>query len=346
MRIVLLAGGDSSERAVSLDSSAAIWQALERLGHEVVCVDPASGLRLTISDGQLLPLDEEKIALEGGQNLVAMPEVVDFALIPEISEAELVFLGLHGGAGENGSIQNLLEMVGVAYTGSGVTASVAAMDKAIAKHLMRSVGVRTAPFVLCRFGQKKDFPAMAKEVLDQMSCPLIVKPNDGGSTVGLSKVTKAEGLVAALELAADETHSVLVEQFIAGRELTVAVLDGEALPVVEIRPKSGLYDYEAKYTKGKTEYIAPAEIEPKVAEAVRAAAEKVYDVIGAAGLARVDFILNEQNEFYCLELNTLPGMTELSLSPMAAKAVGMSFDQLIERIVAAGLRMKRDRWTN
>lgn len=344
MRIVLLAGGDSSERAVSLDSSAAIWQALERLGHEVIGVDPASGLQLGLTNGQLLPLEEEQIELEGKENLVPVPDVIDFDLIPEVSEAELVFLGLHGGAGENGSIQNLLEMVGVAYTGSGVTASVVAMDKAVAKHLMKSIGVPTAPFTLCRFGRKKDFPAMAKDVLDQMSCPMIVKPNDGGSTVGLSKVMKAEGLVPALELAAEETHSVLVEQFIAGRELTVAVLDGEALPVVEIRPKSGLYDYEAKYTKGMTEYIAPAEIDAELASRIQHAAEAVYEVIGAAGLARVDFILNDKNEFYCLELNTLPGMTELSLSPMAAQAVGMSFDQLVERIIAAGLKMKRDRW--
>lgn len=344
MRIVLLAGGDSSERAVSLDSSAAIWSALERLGHEVVCVDPASGMRLGLNDGQLLPVDQEKIALEGEQNVVRVPEVVDFDLIPEISEAELVFLGLHGGSGENGSIQNLLEIIGVAYTGSNVTASVVAMDKAVSKHLMKSVGVKTAPFVLCRFGKKKDFPAIAKEVLDQMSCPLIVKPNDGGSTVGLSKVMKAEGLVAALELAAEETHSVLVEQYIAGRELTVAVLDGEALPVVEIRPKSGLYDYEAKYTKGMTEYVAPAEINESIAKSIQAAAEQVYDAIGASGLARVDFMLTESGEIHCLELNTLPGMTELSLSPMAAKAVGMSFDELIERIIKAGLKMKRDRW--
>ena len=209
---------------------------------------------------------------------------------------------------------------------------------------MRAVKVPTADFVLARIAGETDIEALADELDERFSYPIIVKPNDGGSTVGLTKVLAREQMPAAIAKAVQETPAVLIEQYIAGRELTVAVLDGDALPVVEIRPRSGLYDYEAKYTKGKTEYIAPAPIEAALAEAVQQAALRVYDVVGAAGLARVDFMLQENGQFFCLELNTLPGMTELSLSPMAARAAGISFDQLVERIVAAGLRMRQERW--
>jgi D-alanine-D-alanine ligase len=144
-------------------------------------------------------------------------------------------------------------------------------------------------------------------------------------------------LPEALRRAADESPDILIENYIPGRELTVAVLDGESLPVVEIKPKDGLYDYEAKYTTGKTEYIAPAEIDANLAAALQAAAAKLFGIIGASGLARVDFLLDSKGDYYCLELNTLPGMTDLSLAPMAAKCVGIDFDQLVDRIIKSAL---------
>jgi D-alanine-D-alanine ligase len=344
MKVLLLAGGDSNERDVSLSSSAAFWQALVRLGHDVICYDPSTGHNLTLSGSRLLA-DDLGTGSEPASSLqIQGSRALDSRIFAALPEAEIVVLGLHGGAGENGSIQNLLDLAGKAYTGSGTTASVVAMDKAVTKHLMRSVGVPTADFQLVRITGDTDIEALAGGIDEKFDYPLIVKPNDGGSTVGLTKVQRYEELGDAIRRASAETGAVLVEQYIAGRELTVAVLDGEALPVVEIRPKSGLYDYEAKYTKGKTEYIALAPIAQETSKAVRQAALSVYEVVGASGLARIDFLLQENGEFFCLELNTLPGMTELSLSPMAAKAAGISFDQLVERIIAAGLRMRRERW--
>lgn len=343
MKVLLLAGGDSSEREVSLNSSAALWQALARLGHEVICFDPANGAQLSLSGTKLIAEGRGEKAAENALQ-VAGGAALDARVLAAVPEAEIVVLGLHGGAGENGSIQNLLDLAGKAYTGSGTTASVVAMDKTVTKHLMRSVGVPTAEFMLVRVTPDIDMAAVIGDIDATFDYPVIVKPNDGGSTVGLTKVLSVAALGPAIARAAAETPAVLIEQFVPGRELTVAVLDGEALPVVEIRPKSGLYDYEAKYTKGKTEYLAPAPLDPDVAADVQAAARQVYQVVGASGLARIDFILRDDGAFFCLELNTLPGMTELSLSPMAAKAAGMSFDQLVARIVAAGIRMRRERW--
>lgn len=334
MKVLLLAGGNSSEREVSLNSGKAIAEALRHLGHELSALDPGTGLSLMSADGKYLP--------EGvpGTNVARLGGDVPAIKVSgsQLKECDIVFLALHGGAGENGTIQSLLELSGVAYTGSGVAASAIAMDKALTKLVMKAIGIPTPSWHVVRGLRSGVTEKLAEQLLTEVGLPLIVKPNDGGSTVGLTKVTHESQLSQALRLAAQETGNVLVECCIVGRELTVAVLNSEPLPVVEIRPKSGLYDYTAKYTKGMSEYLAPAPIEDDLARTLQEYSLALYQMIGANGLARVDFMLSEAGQPYCLEINTLPGMTNLSLAPMAAGCVGISFDKLVQRILDSAIK--------
>jgi D-alanine-D-alanine ligase len=336
MRVLLVAGGNSSENQVSLNTGAAIYESLRRSGHEVQAIDPASGRNLIAADGTF---DARLITLSSGSTSNdADSKALSAALsTPVFRNIDVVFIALHGGEGENGMIQSLLDLSGIKYTGSGMTASAVAMNKAITKRLFASAGISTPKWELYRYTGPKDVKKFADDITSRFSFPVIVKPNDGGSTVGLTKAMCANGLPEAIESAVKESCNILVEDYIAGRELTVAVLDGEAFPVVEIRPRNGLYDYEAKYTKGKSEYLAPAPIPDAVAISVKEAAVKAFDMIGASGLARIDFLYQEPSKYYCLEVNTLPGMTNLSLAPMAAKCAGISFDQLVERIIQSAL---------
>ncbi len=335
MKILLLAGGDSSEREISLASSRAIYGSLTRQGHEVLAIDPASGQSLIEADGSFSDTDP------------CPPAVTDTSLDPaivtrlagtsEVKDVEVVVIGLHGGSGENGSLQNLLELAGMKYTGSSMTASAIAMNKAVTKRLMASEGIPTPGWALYHAPAGKIDPDSAETVAKKFHFPVIVKPNDGGSTVGLTKVDRKTELDEALQTAAAESPDILIENYISGRELTVAVLDGESLPVVEIIPVNELYDYEAKYTSGKSRYVAPAEIESSLAEALQKDARLLYRAVGASGLVRVDFLVDNRGDHYCLELNTLPGMTDLSLAPMAAACVGIDFDNLVDRVIRSAL---------
>lgn len=336
MKILLLAGGDSSENQVSLASGKAVYASLERLGHEVIAMDPASGRLLTDSDNRFIEADTSTGRVPTRTRTDTTALVASLGQ-PEIREAEVVFIALHGGSGENGSIQNLLDLAGYHYTGSGMLASAVAMNKSLTKRLAESMGLTTPAWRQYRLGPDHDSRGMMDEIEHQFSFPVIVKPNNSGSTVGLTRVDDADGLPGAIVTAEQESSDILVEQYIAGREITAAVLDGRTFPLVEIKPRNQLYDYEAKYTRGKSEYICPAQLDEALAERIRTAAADVYRIIEASGLARVDFILSGQNEFYFLELNTLPGMTELSLAPMAAGADGLSFDQLISLMVKSAL---------
>ena len=333
MRILLLAGGDSSEREVSLTTGGAIHESLKRQGHQVLAMDPASGRSLLDNEGKFLTTGKSKPA----ESAVLFAPLVSSLGGGECRDIDLVFLALHGGTGENGSIQNLLELAGQKFTGSSMCASAIAMNKAVSKRLFHSVGVMTPEWELYLL-EENSAAEISREMTESFDLPIIVKPNAGGSTVGVTKVTTQDQLPGALKRAAEEGREVLVEQFIGGREVTVAVLDGHAFPVVEIRPVNELYDYESKYTTGKSEYTAPAKIPNDISRRIRSAAMSVYEVIGASGIARVDFILAESEEFYCLELNSLPGMTDLSLVPMAARCEGIEFDQLIEKMIQSALK--------
>ncbi len=337
MKVLVLAGGNSSEREVSMTTGKAICESLRRLGHEVLAIDPASGQALLDDGGRFIGCDippQEETTVSVSFRPTALATGLSAA---EYDDVELVFLALHGGTGENGTIQCLLGLAGKKYTGSSMTASAIAMNKAIAKRLFTSVGVSTPDWGLYPVPPDGAYDILVDEICQRFDFPMIVKPNASGSTVGLSKVESLKNLPEALERAATEGDEILVEQYIKGRELTVAVLDSHAFPVVEIIPKDGLYNYEAKYTEGKSEYIAPAKIPDELSKRVRDAAVKVYNVVGASGLTRIDFILDDSGEFYCLELNTLPGMTNLSLAPMAAQCEDIDFDGLIEMIIRSAL---------
>jgi D-alanine-D-alanine ligase len=336
MNILLLAGGESSEREVSLDSSASIYRALIESGHGVRVADPFTGDELRF-DGQRLSGTTDPVPADAP---AVSPDFVQRLFDGTYDSVDVAFLGLHGGCGEDGTIQSLLDLADLPYTGSGPTASALAMDKAIAKQLMLSIDVPTPAFRRLTADECNQ-PQVAADLFGAFDFPFIIKPNKGGSTVGLTKVREASGIRKALESACEDGGDVLVEQFVPGREMTVAVLNFEALPVVEIIPKNELYDYEAKYTKGKSEYVAPAKIDDELATRLQEAAVRVYRAFGCSGLARVDFILTENGDYPCLEINTLPGMTELSLSPMAAKVTGTDFRRLVQKIIDSAIGRSR-----
>lgn len=340
MKILLLAGGDSNEREVSLASGKAIYEALLRLDHKVFVVDPATGKSLIASDGRFMDFQNSE-----GDKITAglrtdIRQLVNTIASPGFDDIEVVYLALHGGYGENGTLQCLLEIAGKKFTGSNMTASAIAMDKTVSKTLFESVEVATPHGLLYRLHGQTIDDRLVHDIAAKFHFPVIVKPNDGGSTIGLTKVKDESGLQEALCAACKESTDLLIEDYVSGREMTVAVVNGKAFSIVEIKPKSGLYDYASKYTRGESEYFAPADISEKLSLAIRDAAVKAFNVIGAWGLARVDFMLCERNGFYCLELNTLPGMTELSLAPMSTNASGMEFDELVSQVLKAAITGK------
>ena len=336
MKVLLLVGGDSPEREVSFTSGRAIFDALTDQGHDVLALDPASGQSLLSADGaylEVLPVSDQVEGQESGSK-----DLTHHLATSIEGGIDVVFIGLHGGSGENGSIQNLLDLSGMAYTGSNMTVSAVAMDKALTKRVCHSLKIETPDWQLYRIPDGRITTELYADISSSFELPYIVKPNDGGSTVGLTKVNTPVQLTPALLEVIGETTNVLVEKYIAGRELTVAVLDGHAFPLVEIKPKKGLYDYEAKYTTGGSEYICPAVVPDAITTQAQDSAVRLYEAIGVAGLARVDFLMDARQCLYCLEINTLPGMTALSLAPMAAKAEGISFEKLIEMVLESAVK--------
>lgn len=325
MRVTVLMGGTSSERDVSLASGLRVAGALRAAGHDVRVVDTARGT-LSAADEQLL--------LEGGRVVKTVPPDVQAlvrlnralpATLDHLAETDVIFLALHGGTGEDGTIQALLDLTGIPYTGSGHLASALAMDKDLSKHLFRSAGVPTADWLMA--------PATVEEVTTRLGFPVIVKPSKQGSTVGLSLVKDPAELQGAIEEAFRHDDEVMVEAFIPGRELTVGILGGEALPVGEIIPVKELYDYECKYTPGMAQEIFPADLTPEQTAEVQELAKRAFGALKLGGCARIDFRMTPSGDFFCLEANTLPGMTETSLIPQAAAAAGVSFPALCDRIV-------------
>ncbi len=337
MRIVVLMGGTSSERDVSLASGLRIAEALRTRGHAVASVDTAKG-PLTEADEQRMlqggvvktnPPTPEELARMSAESVAETA-----SRLPTRGSCDVAFLALHGGRGEDGTIQAMLDLAGVPYTGSGHLASALAMDKDLAKHLMRAQGVRTADWEMVRAGDA--LPAAA-DVISALGLPLIVKPSKQGSTVGLSIVKQAHELEPAIREAFHHDDEVMLEQFIAGRELTVSILGGEALPVGEIVAKKEIYDYECKYTPGMAVETFPADLSAEETRAVQEQAKRAFAALKLSGCARVDFRMNASGEFYCLEANTLPGMTGTSLVPQAAAAAHIKFPELCERIALLAL---------
>ena len=313
-RVAVLMGGLSVEREVSLLSGAAVAGALAELGHEVREVDVGEAVV------------EQVASLRG--------------------RVDAVFIMLHGRLGEDGTVQGLLELLGIPYTGSGVMSSAVAMNKHMSKRIMRSHRIPVADDVMvtaeetARLGAE----AVAEGIARDLGFPCMVKPNCEGSSAGASRVHGREELARAIGEAHLYDRLVMVERYIDGREVTVGLLGGEpaVLPVLEVRPSKDYYDYECKYTRGMTEYIVPAHIPEASARELQDLSLAAHDALGCEGLSRVDFMLDAQGRPYCLEINTIPGMTALSLIPKAAAAAGYSFAEVVEMVLAtAALKVGR-----
>jgi D-alanine-D-alanine ligase len=325
VKVCLLTGGTSSERDVALATGIQVAGALRERGHHVDVVDLATGA---------VPRDQEAALLPGGVGREP-PRVAELRAlergmltaglggIPVLKHADVIFLALHGGQGENGTVQALLDVIGVPYTGTGHLGSALAFDKDVAKHVLRDAGVRVPEWVMA--------PADAEHVARSPGFPCVVKPSNEGSSVGLSLVRQPDDLAAAIALAARYDADVMIEEYIAGRELTVGVVGENALPVIEIIAKHELFDYECKYTPGMAEEF-PAELPPALARDIQDAALRAHRALKLGGYSRIDFRVDENGGIFCLEANTLPGMTANSLIPKGARAAGMSFPDLCEAI--------------
>ncbi len=298
-RIGLLMGGPSSEREISLRSGKAVLEALKQLELDVT------------------PIDIKTDSVEENIRLL------------EPVKLDCAFLALHGRFGEDGSIQEILERLSIRYTGSGVAASRLAMDKISSRELFESRGLHVPRYEVL---EKATFNGSEKPSL-KLGLPLVIKPASHGSSIGLSIVHEEEEVKKALELAFTFDERILVEEYIKGREMTVGILDEQALPVIEIIPKNPFFDYEAKYQKGLTEYVVPARLEEFLAKEISLASLSAHRALGCRGCSRVDLILNEAREPVVLEVNTIPGLTATSLLPKAAKFIGIEFPELCLHLI-------------
>ena len=339
MKITVLAGGLSHEREVSLSSGSLIAGALIRRGHEVCLVDLYTGRAI---DGSAPAFTRDPISPYRVSRTVPDLEALKAAtgngdrrigggVMELCRQADAVFVALHGDVGENGQLQAFLDMEGIPYTGSGYVGSLLAMDKDLTKQILTRAGVVNAPWIYC--DQAAGVEHLADRIEAELGYPLVIKPCSGGSSVGVSMPENRAELVAAMESAFRYETTLMAERRIMGREMTVSVLGGEVLPAVEIIPLTGFYDYENKYQAGQTTELCPAPLTEAQASALEVATRRGFAALRLRGYARFDFILDEDDIPWCLEANTLPGMTPTSLLPQAAAAAGIPYDELCERMV-------------
>jgi len=331
INIAVFIGGTSPEREVSKSSGQAIYKAINELGYNCTLIDPAYGTDQ--------PDKEEKFFSKDDHINIKNENILKTVNSNLLDNIDLVFLALHGKWGEDGIIQSLLELRGIRYTGSGVFSSTISMDKAFSKIIFQENNVNSAESFTITDQFIPD--EVINKISEEFGFPCVVKPNDQGSTVGLTIVKKEDEVQSAIKSALQFSDIALVEKYIAGREMTVAILEDEALPVLEIIPKSGFYDYKSKYTSGMSEYIVPADIPKDVFNNLQEQALIAFKSLRCKVYGRVDFRLSEDNIPYCLEVNTLPGMTATSLVPKMANAVGISFNELIDRIIRNSLNGKK-----
>lgn len=340
MNIIVLCGGLSAERDVSITSGTMVAAALRRRGHKAVLVDlyfgytqayhDAEDIFNTVYDDGIAAVSEtapdlEAVKASRAQNNNAR---IGDNVIEVCRAADIVFLALHGEDGEDGKIQATFDLMGIKYTGSGPLGSAVAMNKTVAKKLFLQSGVKTPAGITVN---KYD------GTYDNAGFPCVVKPSSRGSSVGVSIVNTPAEYETALRMAFTYEDDVIVEQYIKGRECDVGVLDGKALPVIEICPKCGFYDYKNKYQSGLTDEFCPADLPQAITEQLQRAAERVYEVLMFDVYGRMDFIVDGDGEVWCLEGNTLPGLTPLSLLPQEAAAAGMTYEDLCEAIIAHSL---------
>ncbi len=345
MKIVVLAGGLSPERIVSLSSGTMACNAFLKAGHQAILLDLFFGMpELTIDIDQLFenakplppaPISETEpdLAAIAASRPSGWSDRIGLNVIEICQKADIVYMALHGADGENGSVQKVFDEHGIRYTGSGHEGCRLSMDKHAAKEVFGQEGILTPASWMLRRGEIFS--------LDELPLPAVAKPNSGGSSIGISIATTRAELKRAIEFAFQQEDSILVEEFIKGRELSCGVLDGKALPVIEIIPKEGFYDYKNKYQAGAALEVTPAPISPAATEKVQRLAERVFRALHLSVYARMDFLLTEEEEAYCLEANTLPGMTPTSLLPQEAAVLGIDYIHLCEKIIDLSLEKYR-----
>ncbi len=341
MNILVLAGGLSPERNVSLSSGSLISAALRRRGHKVLMLDVYEGAVMSEDPYDMFTerQTETFTVSEDVPDLQALREtsgrgneLIGRNVIELCRLADVVFIALHGAMGENGQLQATLDNFGIKYTGSGYVGSLLAMDKDISKKMFARAGVRTPKWLYCSAVEHDiDY------IISNIGLPCVVKPTSGGSSVGVSIVHTKDELESALSSAGAYEENIIVEQKIEGREFTCGILNGRVLPPVEIIPKQGFYDYKNKYQKDATTELCPAPMTDKELSDISEAAERAFRALRLFGYARFDFIMDTDGRFWCLEANTLPGMTPTSLFPQEAAAVGISYDELCEAIAMTAL---------
>lgn len=343
LNVLLVVGGDSSERDVSLDTGKSVHDALVALGHRVVVADPGRGNIAPSDDPDAFFADVSiKGEPPGRLDDVYASRKSFLQVLQRYHElrCEVVFNALHGGAGEDGTFQAVLDYMGIRYTGSGACASAVAMNKNMSKQLATRACVPVAKQVFV------DTPAHESVVIDDevmktLSLPVVVKPNEEGSSVGVTIVRSKSELSKAIADAKALGGPFLVETFVPGKEITASVLDFCDLPLIEIDPKSGFFDYHNKYQPGSCDYLVPAPLDEETTTSVLASTHAVYRALGCRGYARIDFRVGEDGGHYFLEANTLPGLTAQSLVPKAAKAAGIDYTELIDRILRLSLLRNR-----
>ncbi|PID57455.1 MAG: D-alanine--D-alanine ligase [Ignavibacteriae bacterium] len=325
--VAVLIGGASPEREVSKESGKYMYNAVKTLGYNVKLIDPAYGLKQPKSEKEFFAVDNySELKAENYLKVINSKH---------FDNVDLALLALHGKWGEDGTIQSILEFKGIKYTGTGVLGSSLTMDKARSKIMFTHFGVSTPKWITaCK---NSELSKLNKQIEEELKYPCIVKPNDQGSTIGLTKCESSKDIEEAVALSLKYSDVVLIEEFIAGREIAIAIIDGKTFPLLEIIPKHEIYDYECKYKDGMSEYIVPAELDKNVEKEMKKQALIAFNSLGCKDYARVDFRLTKDNKFYCFEINTLPGMTSHSLVPKMAKAAGINFEELVEMIIKSAL---------
>lgn len=347
MKIVVLAGGNSTERDVSLISGMGVYNALKKKGHKVILLDVYLGTEAVDPDKAFdLPIDwsegikaiseenpdpEAIRAMKNGDKSFFGTNVIEIC-----RRADIVFMALHGANGEDGRIQAAFDLYGIPYTGTDYLSSAVCMDKAVTKQYFNQGGVQT-PKAVAVFKESKTLDEDLKNAVEEIGFPMVVKACNGGSSVGVYIIHSAEEVKNAANSAFFYDHKILLEEFIKGRELTCGVIEGKALPIVEIAPVSGFYDYKNKYQAGSTIETCPAQIGEEMTKKVQELSELAFRVLGLKTYARIDVMLREDGEAFCLEANTLPGMTPVSLLPQEAREIGLDYEDLCEHIIKISL---------
>jgi len=340
MNIAVVMGGISTERNISIIGGKSVVDALRSLGHNVIPIDPAFGKDYQKAEDLIIdvskPVSIEELSAFHPRSYLEMME------LPLWNSIDIAFIVLHGKYGEDGLIQSLFEFKKIPYTGSNPKTCAVAMDKIFTKNMLTAYGILTPKWIPID-AQSIDNDDLIKEIRKELGNKIVVKPNDQGSSIGITIVKSGnlDDIYFALKEAAKYSDRILVEEFIDGREITCGLIEGEALPLIEIVPKDDFYNYTTKYIKGNSNYICPAELSENVTEFIRSVSEMCYNILGVNSFCRIDYRLTQENEPYFLELNPIPGFTSTSLVPMAAREIGIEFPELCERLAISAIKNSR-----